>query len=424
MIAIVERVEKEIEEMKDDIVEDLINSIRIPTENPPGERYNEMVSFYNRKLIAFDYSTEVVKLSEDELKKLVRLGKGDRPNLVGVIGRGKLKITFNGHYDVVPAGKGWRVDPFKGEIVNGKIYGRGSSDMKSGIISQIYAVEVLRRIIRLEESFTITQTIVCDEETVGNQNAGTYYLINKGFISRENTDYVVFTEPAGIWRILNGHRGALWGFIKVFGRKAHGGFPQLGIDAIRKANEILVKYYEEADKLKSIESNYKIIPEAGKNPSLLIGTLNCGDWMNTVADECTLSFVRRLIPEERIDDARGKILSVLKEKEEKDKGFRYDYTEHYAVDTIIENTNNELYNSFSLAIEEILGVKPEIGISAGTFDMRFTHFANIPSINYGPGKIELAHSTDEYVDIKDLLTSIKVISTALYVLGKKYGVIS
>ncbi|MUM64894.1 ArgE/DapE family deacylase [Acidianus infernus] len=421
---ILDKIDKIVNEYKEEIIDNLRQLIKIPTENPPGLNYNEFVTYASKWLSSLGYSTEVIKVPNAELPKLAKLGYGDRPNLIATTGKGKLSIAFNGHYDVVPAGEGWSVNPYDAVVINDRIYGRGASDMKSGIVAQIYSVEVLKKIVNVDQAFKIRHFLVPDEETVGNENAGTYFVIREGYLSKSNTDYVIFTEPSGVENICNGHRGSLWGFIKILGKKAHGGSPQLGIDAIRKSTEVLTQLYSLQDKLSNKRTKYNIIPSNVKSPSLIVGQIKCGDWVNMVADECTFGFVRRLIPEEKLENARKEIINILESKKARDPEFKYEYDEYYAVDTIVEDTKNPLYESLSEAITSVLNVKPKIGLLAATFDMRFTHYEGIPAVNYGPGKIELAHATDEYVNIADLLNSIKVLSLTLYLLGKKYGMLN
>lgn len=98
-----------------------------------------------------------------------------------------------------------------------------------------------------------------------------------------------------------------------------------------------------------------------------------------VADECTFGFVRRLIPEEKLENARKEIINILESKKKRDPEFKYEYEEYYAVDTIVEDTKNPLYESLSEAITSVLNVKPKIGLLAATFDMRFTHYEGIPT---------------------------------------------
>ncbi|TRM75606.1 succinyl-diaminopimelate desuccinylase, partial [Sulfolobus sp. A20-N-F8] len=207
------------EELKQESLNFLKELIRIPTENPPGLNYDIIVKKMKEKLDELGYNTEVFSLSDDDLKRLVKFGKGGRHNLVGYLGNGNIRIAFNGHYDVVPAGDGWSVNPYEGIIKDGKLYGRGSADMKSGIVSQIYAVELLRRNKVFPSNLQIVQTLVPDEETVGNINAGTYYLVEKGILKKGKINYVIFTEPTGADNVCYGHRGAIWAIVRVYGKK-------------------------------------------------------------------------------------------------------------------------------------------------------------------------------------------------------------
>ncbi|MGC8543255.1 MAG: M20 family metallopeptidase [Vulcanisaeta sp.] len=409
---IINKVNDITEELANDAIDLLRNMIKIPTENPPGLNYERFVEYIGSFLKDLGYRIEIIEPSKEELPKLAPLGEGPRPNLIASLGYGNVKLLFNGHYDVVPAGSGWSVDPYSAEVIDGKVYGRGAADMKSGIAMQIYAVEVVRRLYPdIERKISIVHWIVNDEETVGNVNAGTGYLVDRGLLKGVN--YVVFTEPSGYDTLYYGHRGALWGFIKLRGKKAHGGFPQLGIDATHACAQLINKLYGLKAKFNSMISNYEIIPEAGKRPSIMVGTVRCGTWMNTVADECDLSFVRRLIPEEDLDNARKEIMDAVIEIS-RSTGVNYEYNEYYAIDTIIANKESEIANAFAWAIRQVLHREPRFALSAGTFDMRFIVKAGLrDTVNYGPGRIEQAHATDEYVIIDEFKTSIKIAALAI-----------
>jgi len=407
----VEKINGIIEEIKEEALTFLKELISIPTENPPGLNYDKIVNVIKNKLEELGYKTEIFTPSEEELKKLVKFGQGNRPNLVGYLGNGNVKVAFNAHYDVVPAGEGWSFNPYSPVVKDGKIYGRGSADMKSGLVAQIYAVEVLRR-AKMLSNLQIIQTIVPDEETVGNINAGTWYLVEKGVLNK--VDYAIFTEPTGADNICYGHRGAIWAIVKIFGKKSHGGLPQLGVDALKASVKIIDRLY---DSVPDVTSRYNIIPEVAKKPSILIGTIKCGSWMNTVADYCEFTIVRRLIPEERLDEVREGMLKII-ESVSKEYGVRYEYDEFYAIDTIAENTSDLIYKIFKEKVREVRGKEPELVLSPGTFDIRFTVRNGIRSLNYGPGRIEQAHATDEYVELKDFYDSIKVLALVLYELSK------
>ena len=119
-----------VDELQDDLVALLQRLIRIPTVNPPGEAYEEFVADLRAVLDGYGYATEVHHAPTE----LAPLGQGrPRPNLIGKLAGDGPLVHLNGHYDVVPVGNDWTKDPFGGELVDGKIYGRGAADMKSGL---------------------------------------------------------------------------------------------------------------------------------------------------------------------------------------------------------------------------------------------------------------------------------------------------
>ncbi len=405
-----------IDEIKNDMINFLIKIINIPTENPPGLNYEKFVDYIYDFLKSLDYNVKIIE--PKDLKELVKFGNGKRQNIIASYGNKGIKIGFNAHYDVVPAGKGWSHDPYNAVIEEGKIYGRGSSDMKSGIASQIFAVEALKLIDNVKDKITINQFIVPDEETVGNKNAGTYYLVENGYITKDNLDYLIFTEPLNPTNIGIGHRGALWGTFNLYGKKSHGGFPQKGIDVIRCASKIINHIYEIADKRSEIISKYPIIPEEAKRPSYLIGTINGGEWMNTVADFLTFSYVRRLIPEESLEFAKKEINEIMKYAENNCNGLKIEFLPYYEVDSIIFPIDKGV-KTISDKIKEVYNIDPSIVLSPGTFDIRFVYNKGINAFNYGPGLLELAHATDEYVYLEDLIKSTKVLALFLKEFLKK-----
>ncbi|MGC8566703.1 MAG: M20 family metallopeptidase [Caldisphaera sp.] len=403
-----------IDDIKKDLIDFLIRIINIPTENPPGKNYEKFVQFLGDYLSSLGYNVDIISPTKEELKELVRFGEGERPNIVASYGNGNIKIGFNGHYDVVPAGRGWVHDPYNATIENGRIYGRGSSDMKGGIASQIFSLEVLKRIRddnEIRGKIMIRQFIVADEETVGNKNAGTYYLVKKGYISNENLDYLIFTEPLDPTNVCIGHRGALWGFFKLYGKKSHGGFPVKGGDTIRCAAKIINYIYELSDKKSNVTSNYNIIPETSKHPSFLVGTINGGDWMNTVSDYLIFSYVRRLIPEEKLENSFNEIQEIINLSNKICPEIKTEFETYYSTDSVI--MENSLDNKFLELIEKVYNKKPAIVLSPGTFDIRFVSNLKIKSFNYGPGLLEKAHASDEYINIEDLLNTTKVLSLYL-----------
>ena len=138
-------------------------------------------------------------------------------------------IHLNGHFDVVPAGAGWTIDPFGGLVREGRLYGRGSCDMKAGLAAAIYATEAIRRAgVDLAGTLEVSGTV--DEESGGF--AGVAWMTERGLIAPDRTDFVIIPEPLNVDRVCVGHRGVYWFEVTTEGRTAHGSMPFLGVSAV------------------------------------------------------------------------------------------------------------------------------------------------------------------------------------------------
>jgi succinyl-diaminopimelate desuccinylase len=201
--------------------------IDVPTVNPPGRDYQPCAELIGARLSEFGFDVHQVAAEGHKDHSL----RYPRENVIATRDGGASRplLHFNGHIDVVPPGEGWRRDPFAATIENGKLYGRGSSDMKCGLAAAIYAAEALRRAgIPLLGSLEISATV--DEESGGF--AGVAYLAQSGLLTSRTIDYVIIPEPFGASRICIGHRGVYWFRIVSHGRAAHGSMPHLGVSAI------------------------------------------------------------------------------------------------------------------------------------------------------------------------------------------------
>lgn len=405
------------ETILDEAVHFLQGMIRIPTVNPPGYAYPECARYIGNRLHELGYEIEYIDLTPAEIAELAPYGEGQaRSNVIGRLqGLASTPVMhFNGHLDVVPVGPGWSSDPFSGELRNGRIYGRGASDMKSGIAAQVYAVEAIRRAgLRLQG--TVEQSGVVDEESTGNRNAGMGLLVERGYISAEHTNYVVITEPLNVDNICLGHRGAIWGEITTFGRQSHGSTPERGINAI----EQMASFIDEATRelkpqLQQRLNSVPVVPSSASAASLSFNVVHGGTNTNSVPDSCTVQFDRRLVMDEQLDDARSEIQALLERRKQIVPGFRYEYTERYATNPIWVSDNTPLVHAFRDAIQQVLGRAPGYVCSPGTDDQRFVvRDAGIQEcIVYGPGEITQTHIIDESLAIADLLTSIKVMALA------------
>lgn len=391
--------------------------VRIPTENPPGRAYPACAAYLGHWLDDLGYQVEYLTVPDDQLDVLAPHGQGlPRVNVLarlpGAVSRPLLH--FNGHVDVVPAGEGWSVDPFGGAIQQGRIFGRGVSDMKGGIAAQVYAVEALRR-ADFALRGTVEHGLVTDEESTGNRNAGMGFLVERGYIRPDRTDYVVISEPLEVDNICLGHRGAIQGTFETIGRQAHGAMPERGINAIEKMALALAALERELKpRLRERRAILRVIPESAAGSSITIGTITGGTSANTVASYCRATFDRRLVENETVAGARAELLGVFDRLAAVDPDFHYRYHEQYATDPVWVGTETRVGTAFAAAVRSVLGREPGLVCSPGTDDQRFVvRDAGLNEcIVYGPGEIRQTHVVDESLALADLRAATEVMALA------------
>ena len=410
-----DRVLAEVEAARDEIVAFTAEMIRIPTVNPPGACYRECAELIGRRLRATGLAVEHVEA-------------GGRPEhtaaypRVNVVGRGaavpgRPRLHLNGHFDVVPPGDGWTVDPFAGVVRDGRIYGRGASDMKSGIAAAVFAVEALRRAgVELEGAVDISATV--DEESGGF--AGVAHLCEAGIILSDDTRYAIIPEPFGPARVCLGHRGVYWFDVVAHGHTAHGSMSHLGHSAIDDMGALLEAFRTRlAPELATRISALPIVPEPSRRPSLNVnaitgGQADEGTQSPCVADLCVATIDRRFIPEESLDEVRGEIARLVRSVEGDDPERRFTIEERMVVHPTAAPPGSPLVAALSRAVERVRGRPAELVASPGTYDQK--HFARIAGIEhcvaYGPGPLEEAHQPDESCAVDDLVASTQVLALA------------
>jgi succinyl-diaminopimelate desuccinylase len=398
-----------VDDLRDDLIEVLQRLVRVRTINPPGDAYEEFVAVFGGVFDGLGYDTTVHRVPAGRLDELApHAGGRPRPNLLATLDGPAPGPTvhLNGHYDVVPVGNDWTRDPFGGEVDGGKLYGRGSADMKSGLAAQVIAVEALRR---AGWAGRVVHSAVPDEETVGVDNAGTGWLVEQGIISAANTDALIITEPFGPDGVGVGHKGAIWGEITVHGKQAHGSSPRLGVNAIEGMARYLARLDEQLrPRLDERVTEYGVTPNE-IHSTLSFDTITGGAATNIVPDRCVVTFNRRLLPGEALDAARTELLAPLDEL-----GLRWDYRETYATEPTLVSEDEPVVQAACRAVRR-LGMEPRILISAGSDDQRFVvHRAGITnSLVYGPGQTGLSHISDEHITIDDLVLGTKGLALIL-----------
>ncbi len=300
------RVDQAVEGLEQELVEFLRRLVRIPTENPPGRNYRQCAQLIGLKLEELGCRVRYEEVPEELLPSLAPHGDGlPRPSVVGTYpgpeARPLLHIT--GHYDVVPAGPDWTVDPFGGELKDGRVWGRGSSDQKSGLAAQIFALQALQS-CGIHPAGTLVLSATPDEETGGF--AGLGYLVERGEISLSNTDYCIITECLDVDSVCLGHRGTIWLELETRGRQSHGSMPSLGVNAIDKMIKLLAAIERELVPRFAGVSAQPIRPPQCRYSSLTVTTINAGTKVNVVPAACKATLDWRLVPEQKVADGASR----------------------------------------------------------------------------------------------------------------------
>ncbi|MGI8742845.1 MAG: acetylornithine deacetylase/succinyl-diaminopimelate desuccinylase family protein [Bryobacteraceae bacterium] len=388
---------------------------RIPTVNPPGENYRDCAELIGGRLREFGYETAYV--TAEGMPE--HTNQYPRINVIGAL-RGATPhplLHFNGHFDVVPVGDGWTVDPFAGLVQDGKIFGRGATDQKAGIAASIYAVEAIRRTgIRLHG--TVEQSGTVDEESGGF--AGVAYLARHGYITRERTDFVIITEPLEVDRVCLGHRGVYWFQVTMQGRIAHGSMPFYGVSAIGKMADFIAAVEQRLKpRLRERKTAMPVEPPGARFPSININSISGGQpggGMQTpcVAHSCEAIFDRRFLMEEPIEEVRGEIRKILDELGQNDTDFKYRIEDLMTVLPVQTEPTSELVTTMAQAIRDVLGVEPALIASPGTYDQKHVMRLGLVDqcIAYGPGILHLSHQPDEYCRVDHLISGCKAMALA------------
>ena len=387
--------------------------VRIPTVNPPGDAYDDCAHFIGDHLNRHGFDVEYI--AAEGLPEHTVLHP--RVNVVGArrgSGPGPT-VHLNGHFDVVPAGGGWTVDPFEGTVRDGRIYGRGVCDMKAGIAAAVYAAIAIDRAgVTPPGSIEVSGTV--DEESGGF--AGVAYLARQGRIARGRTDYVIIPEPLNVDRICIGHRGVYWFEVTAHGRIAHGSMPFLGVSAIEGMGRLLDAVRTSlAPALASRRTAIAVVPPGARHATINVNGIEGGqpvDGIQTpcVADVCRAIFDRRFLIEEGFDGTKREIEALIARVSAAAPDVRFALRDLMVVHPTETPAGSPLVQSLDRSIGRVLGRRPELIASPGTYDHK--HVARIGGIEhcvaYGPGELELAHQPDESCRIDDLVNATKVIA--------------
>ncbi len=412
----IDRVLREVDRAADEIVAFTSAMIRIPTVNPPGEHYEDCARFIGDTLkrLGFDIEYFAAEGRPEHTARHPRL------NVVGTKHgtRPRPTVHLNGHFDVVPAGEGWTLDPFGGIVRDGRIYGRGSCDMKAGIAAAAYAAEAIRR-AGVDVPGTIEVSGTVDEESGGF--AGVAWLAEHGRLSALRTDYCIIPEPLNVDRVCIGHRGVYWFEVAARGHIAHGSMPFLGVSAIDGMSHVLQAVREELiPMLSTRRTAVPVVPDGARQATINVNGIFGGqpvDGIQTpcVADVCRAVFDRRFLLEEGFDATRAEIEALVDRVRTRMPEVAYALNDLMVVHPTRTPDDSPVIAAIESGVQHVLGRTATRVASPGTYDHKHVaRIAGVPHcVAYGPGELEQAHQPDEYCRVDDLIASTKVLALAI-----------
>lgn len=306
-------------------------------------------------------------------------------------------LGFTGHMDVVPVGDiAWKHDPFAATIEDGKLYGRGACDMKSGLMAMVIAlIEIKESGLPFKGSLQLLATVGEETSAIG---AG--QLVKQGYA--KNLDALVIGEPTAL-QLAVAHKGALWPKITTFGKTAHGSMPENGVNAVEHMLLFLNRFKETMHLEKAIDDLL------GTSTSS-IDVLNGGKSTNVIPDTCTVEIDIRTIAQQKHQTLKQQIEQILQDLTNEIPDFKA--KAEYIND--LPSVRTEPDDSFVVLTKTILeqelnqSITP-LGGSGYTDGSQFTQASKkFPIIVLGPGNPTLAHQPEEYVELAIYLKSIEI----------------
>jgi len=350
--------------------------IQIKSVNPPGNE-NQIANFIRKFLLKNNIHSELVPLEEGRSSIIAKIEGEEERN-----------ITLCGHIDTVRVKEeDWTKPAFQGLIENGKMYGRGASDMKGGVAAILYAAVILKRRGIIPKK-TVQLALTADEEW---GYRGAKNLVDAGYFDR--TDFLIITEPSNL-QVSTGEKGELWVRAKFYGKSAHGSTPEVGVNTIIPGSELVVNVTEKYEKI------FEEDPFCGKT-SMNIGQFHGGVQVNIVPNYSEIQLDFRVISEED----KEKVIELVRETGEeiaKKYNVRFKQEIFNYHPPIFTSPDNHYVEKFLQAA----GAKEVIITKYCTDGATIIPTKKMPFIIFGPGDIAQAHQNDEYIELESLYRAV------------------
>jgi succinyl-diaminopimelate desuccinylase len=364
-------VQRWLDERSEEMAALLEELVAIDTENPPGRGLGSCGRVLRDAMERLGFAPELVELEPR--------GGLEEPCIVrGGVGDGEPLVYLHGHFDVVPAQDPGQFQPLRRE---GRIVGRGTADMKGGLVSMLYGAAAARELGLLGDA-RIGFHLVCDEET--GSVAGSGHLRDAGLIDADAVAMVTAEPTSGaVW---HANRGAITLRVVVAGREAHVGQVHLGDNAFEKMIRVAAPLGTLSREL------------LGRSSMLLVGgSAGAGAGFNVVPGSAWFSVDRRFNPEEDLGEELARLTETI-ERAAADAGADVTVEVLQRAPSASTSPTHPAALALAACIEQVEGTPPRLEMCPGVLETRWYAELGIPAFAYGAGPLEVAHGPDEFID--------------------------
>ena len=365
--------------------------VRIPTQNPPGNEKG-CAEYIHSTLNQWGVETKMISEPFPHRPQIMATVNGREPGPT---------LILNGHIDVVPEGSRshWKYDPYGGVVEEGRIYGRGSSDMKGGLAAMMILAKVLHE-KGLPRGKVIFQFAIGEE----TGDPGTKHLLS---ILGNKGDFGIVLEPTSL-RVGTAEKGLAWFRITWGGKPAHASVAEQGINPIEKAVKFGRRLMEHDQKLRTY-----LHPLLG-TPKCTMTMINGGTKENVIPESCSLIIDRRFNPEETPDRVESELRNILEELTREDPDFKYQIERRMVYESAEIPVDSLIANVLRKYAAQISGISKEpFGTMYSTDVRNFINDAKIPAVTFGPGDVHQAHTFNESIEIQQIVDCVRILLLAV-----------
>ncbi|WP_335871697.1 peptidase [Bacillus sp. 2205SS5-2] len=358
------------------------------------------------------FDVDETNVHEHELFSCDRKDFKNQPNVIATwngTGGGR-SIILNSHIDVVPAGDGanWTHPPFQPKVIDGRCYGRGTTDMKGGTVSLLLAMEALKSLNISLKGDVVFQSVI-EEESGGT---GTLSAVVRGY----KADGALIPEPTNM-KLFPKQQGSMWFRIAIKGKSAHGGTRYEGVNAIMKATQVMqaLQQLEAKRNKRIVDPLYEEVPIP---VPINIGKIQGGEWPSSVPDLVTLEGRIGVAPNETNETVQEEFETEIAEFSRRDEWLKDhlptvewfggcwqagDLPEGHLLMAMLEDCYQDVLDETPIAQASPWGTDGGVLWKAG----------KIPVVIFGPGTTEVAHDSDEYIELQQMFRCAEVYASML-----------